>query len=75
MHVLVAARPHSDAVFVKAYPAETAEAFCEGHVAALVFFGGVPQSIRYDNTLLAAAKIFGDGTRKRSTLFVALPSH
>ena len=29
--------PHSDAPFIKAYPAEVAEAFCEGHVAALAF--------------------------------------
>ena len=41
--------PHSDGCFVKAYPAETAEAFCEGHVAAFDFFGGVPLSILYDN--------------------------
>ena len=75
VHVLVVARPHSDAVFVKAYPAETAEAFCEGHVAALAFFGGVSQPILYDNTRLAVAKIFGDGARKRSTLFVALQSY
>ena len=26
--------PHSDGCFVKAYPAETAEAFCDGHLAA-----------------------------------------
>ena len=31
--------PHSDGCFVKAYPAETAEAFCDGHVAAFDFFG------------------------------------
>ena len=48
--------PHSDAVFVKAYAAETAEAFCDGRVAAFAFFGGVPPSIRYDNTRLAVAK-------------------
>ena len=42
--------PHSDGCFVRAYPAETAEAFCDGHVAAFDFFGGVPQSILYDNT-------------------------
>src|ERR1700716_2075157 len=48
--------PHSDGCFVKAYPAETAEAFCDGHVAAFDFFGGVPQSILYDNTKLAVAK-------------------
>ncbi len=34
--------PHSDACFVKAYPAETTEAFLDGHVAAFAFFGGVP---------------------------------
>ena len=33
---------------MKAYPAETTEAFCDGHNAAFAFFGGVPQSIVYD---------------------------
>lgn len=75
VHFLVVALPHSDAIFVKSYPAETAEAFCDGHVAAFAFFGGVPLSILYDNTRLAVAKILGDGTRKRSTLFAALQSH
>src|SRR6202011_4873354 len=37
--------PHSDGCFVKAYPAETAEAVCDGDVAAFDFFGGVPQSL------------------------------
>ena len=55
MHYLVVALPHSDAIFVKAYPAETAEAFCEGHVAAFAFFGGIPVSVLYDNTRLAVA--------------------
>jgi len=41
--------PHSDACFVVGYPAETTEAFCDGHVRAFSFFGGVPQSILYDN--------------------------
>ena len=55
--------PHSDACFVVAYPAETKEAFCDGHVKAFGFFGGVPQSILYDNTKIAVARILGDGTR------------
>ncbi|GMM62535.1 hypothetical protein NUTIK01_33120 [Novosphingobium sp. IK01] len=67
--------PHSDAPFIKAYPAEVAEAFCEGHVAAFAFFGGVPQSILYDNTKLAVAQILGDGTRERSRMFATLQSH
>ena len=75
VHFLVVALPHSDAIFVKAYAAETAEALCEGHVAAFAFFGGIPVSVLYDNTRLAVAKILGDGTRKRSTVFAALQSH
>ncbi len=33
--------PHSDAVFVKGYPAETTGAFCDGQVSAFAFFGGI----------------------------------
>ena len=67
--------PHSDGCFVKAYPAETAEAFCDGHVAAFDFFGGVPQSILYDNTRLAVVKIVKGGQRLRSQMFAELQSH
>jgi len=67
--------PQSDAVFVKAYHSETAEAFCDGHVEAFAFFGGVPLSILYDYTRLAVAQILGDGTRKRSHLFASLQCH
>lgn len=67
--------PHSDANFVVAYPAETTEAFCDGHVKAFEFFGGVPQSILYDNTKIAVAKILGDGKRQRTRVFSELQSH
>ena len=75
--------PHSDANFVVAYPAETTEAFCDGHVQAFAFFAnlsetgksGVPQSILYDNTKIAVAKILGDGRRKRTRVFTELQSH
>ncbi|MFW5661588.1 MAG: IS21 family transposase [Oceanicaulis sp.] len=75
VHFLVMDLPHSDAIFLKACLAETAEALCDGHVAAFDFFGGVPRSILYDNTRLAVTKILGDGTRSRSALFAALQSH
>jgi len=42
---------------VKGYPAETTEAFLDGHVSAFAFFGGVPLSILYDNLKIAVAKI------------------
>src|ERR687894_1278499 len=67
--------PHSDAGFVKAYPAERLEAFCDGHNAAFAFFGGVPRSILYDNTGLAVARIRGDGARERTRGFAELRSH
>src|SRR5882757_3636507 len=67
--------PHSDACFVVAYPAETTEAFCDGHVRALTFFGGVPRSILYDNTKIAVARILGDGRRQRTQTFSELQSH
>ena len=65
-HCFVIDLPHSDGCFVKAYPAETTEAFLDGHVAAFAFLGGVPHSILYDNTRLAVARILGDGRRQRT---------
>jgi len=67
--------PHSDACFVVGYPAETTEAFCDGHIRAFGFFGGVPQSILYDNTKIAVARILGDGKRQRTRVFTELQSH
>jgi transposase len=75
LHYFAMSLPHSDALFIKTYPAETTEAFCDGHVAAFAFFGGVPASILYDNTSIAVAKILGDGTRKRTRVFSELQSH
>jgi|TARA_B100000315_G_scaffold235361_1_gene250239 transposase len=74
-HFLAVDLPHSDACFVRAYPAETTEAFCDGHNAAFAFFGGVPQSMLYDNTRLAVARILGDGRRQRTRVFSELQSH
>ena len=74
-HCFVLDLPHSDGCFIKAYPAETTEAFLDGHVSAFAFLGGVPQSILYDNTKLAVARILGDGRRKRTQAFTELQSH
>ena len=57
------------------YPAETTEAFCDGHVRAFAFFGGVPKSILYDNTKIAVSRILGDGKRQRTRVFTELQSH
>ena len=75
IHFFAMDLPHSDGCFVQAYPAETTEAFCAGHTAAFAFFGGVPQSILYDNTRIAVARILGDGRRQRTRVFSELQSH
>jgi transposase len=75
MHFFCMDLPQSDAPFVKAYPAETTEAFLDGHVSAFAFFGGVPRSILYDNLKIAVAKICGDGKRERTRAFTGLVSH
>jgi len=67
--------PHSDACFVRAYPAAVSEAWIDGHVHAFAFFGRVPQSVLYDNDRCLVAKILPDGTRKRAKLFSGLLSH
>ena len=74
-HYLVLDLPHSDGCFVKAYPAETTEAFLDGRVSAFASLGGVPQSILCDNTKLAVARILGDGRRQRTRAFTELQSH
>ena len=65
IHFFAMDLPHSDAIFVAGYPAETTEAFCDG----------VPQSILYDNTRIAVARILGNGRRQRTRVFSELQSH
>src|SRR5271155_3845582 len=74
-HYLAMDLPHSDDCFVAAFPAETTEAFLEGHVRAFAYFEGVPRQILYDNTKLAVAKILGGGERKKTRAFSELQSH
>lgn len=75
LHVFCFDLPQSDACFLKAYAAETTEAFLDGHASAFAFFDGVPLSILYDNLKLAVAKILGDGARRRTQAFTELVSH
>ena len=74
-HFMVFDLPHSDDCFVRAYPAETTEAFLDAHVHAFQYFGGVPTCILYDNTTIAVARILGNGGRKKTQAFSALQSH
>lgn len=74
-HYFVIDVPQSDDSFVMAFPAETTEAFLEGHIQAFRYFGGVPRTILYDNTKLAVAEILGDGVRRKTQAFTELQSH
>jgi transposase len=74
-HYLAMDLPHSDDCFVIAFPAETTEAFLEGHVRAFAYFGGVPTRILYDNTKIAVAKILGGEERQRTRAFSELQSY
>ena len=74
-HFMVFDLPYSDDCFVQAFPAETTEAFLEGHVRSFEYFGGVPTCILYDNTTLAVARILGDGQRQKTRAFSELQSH
>jgi transposase len=75
VHVFHMILPHSDAPFLKAYPAETTAAFLDGHISAFRFFGKVPHTILYDNTALAVGSITGDGVRYRTKAFSTLVSY
>jgi len=74
-HFMTFDLPHSDDCFVQAFPAETTEAFLEGHVRAFEYFGAVPTRILYDNTTLAVARILGDGQRQKTRAFSELQSY
>jgi transposase len=74
-HYLAMDLPQSDDCFVVAFPAETTEAFLEGHVRAFAYFGGVPTRILYDNTRIAVAKILGGEERQRTRSFSELQSY
>jgi transposase len=74
-HYLAMDLPHSDDCFVAAFPAETTEAFLEGHVRAFAYFGGVPTRILYDNTKIVVAKILGGEERQRTRAFSELQSY
>ena len=74
-HFMAFDLPHSDDCFVCAFPAETTEAFLDGHVRAFEYFGAVPTRILYDNTRLAVARILGDGQRLKTRAFSELQSY
>jgi transposase len=67
--------PYSDAFFVMTFERECTESYWEGHVRAFEFFGGVPETISYDNSKVLVSKIIGPHERKLTDGFLKLQSH
>ncbi|HZE16556.1 MAG TPA: IS21 family transposase, partial [Mycobacterium sp.] len=65
----------SGACFVMAFETQCQQAFLEGHVHALEWFGGVFCTVRYDNLKSAAKKTLKGRSRVENERFVALRSH
>ena len=64
----------SGACFVMAFETQCQQAFFEGHVHALDWFGGVFTTIRYDNLAAAAKKTLKGRPRVENERIVALRS-
>jgi transposase len=58
-HAFFMVLPFSDVWFMRIYPAENAESFCEANALAFAFFGGVPRRIVYDNAGYAVKRRHG----------------
>jgi transposase len=65
----------SGACFVMAFETQSQQAFFEGHVHALSWYGGVFTTMRYDNLAAAAKKTLKGRRRVENERFVALRSH
>jgi transposase len=75
VHLFLMRACHSGASFVIAFERETQQAFLEGHVAALEWFGGCFDVVRYDNLKAAVVRVLKGRRRVESDRFVALRSH
>jgi transposase len=65
----------SGRAFHVAFATQAQEAFLEGHVLALEYFGAVPDRIRYDNLGPAVVRVLRGRDRAESERFIALRSH
>jgi len=66
---------YSGREFHMAFPRQTQQAFLEAHVAAFAHFGGVFETLRYDNLKSAVKKVLRGRRRVESDRFVAMRSH
>jgi transposase len=65
----------SGGAYHRAYPRATQQAFLEAHEESFRYFGGVFQTLRYDNLSSAVRKILQGYQREETVRFVAFRSH
>jgi hypothetical protein len=75
VHLFFMRACHSGAAFCCAAPVETQQAFLEAHAAALEWFGGAFELVRYDNLGSAVKRVLRGRRRVETDRFVALRSH
>ena len=66
---------YSRRTFVMAFPTQRQEAFFSGHIAAFHHFGGVPQTLIYDNLTTAVQRVLEGRNRQEQTRFISFRSH
>ena len=75
VHHFVMRASHSGAAFVQVFPHETQQAFLEAHVEAFEFFGGVFQTVWYDNLTSAVKQVLRGRKRVESDRFATFRSY
>jgi transposase len=65
----------SGGAFHCAFPHASQQAFLEGHEQGFAYFGGVFETMRYDNLRSAVKKILRGHQREETTRFIAFRSH
>ncbi|MEZ4644841.1 MAG: hypothetical protein R3E31_19270 [Chloroflexota bacterium] len=58
-----------------AFPTQRQEAFFSGHIAAFHHFGGVPQTLIYDNLTTAVQRVLEGRNRQEQKRFISFRSH
>lgn len=74
VQVLTLVLNYSGSVYCEAFPNMRQEAFFQGHANAFEFWGGVPQSVTYDNLKSAVQKILQGKNRVENDRFTAFRS-
>ncbi|MCA9997495.1 MAG: IS21 family transposase [Anaerolineales bacterium] len=75
VQLLVMRLCYSRRTFVMAFPTQRQEAFFSGHIAAFRHFGGVPQTLIYDNLSTAVQQVLEGRNRQEQSRFIRFRSH